>query len=214
MLPKDQIDNIKKQLISQIENSNLPNKEELKKSIILMNDEQLEQFLIQNKMMKADDSQSSQTSQSPPYPQQCIFCSIIDQQIPSYILDENKDAIAVLELNPISKAHSIVIPKKHLASGDKIPASSFSLAKKISTKIKTKFKPKEISIYSANLFGHEVINILPIYKDENPTSQRTQASEEQLTNLQNTLKTKPKAIRKSKPKKIKEAKMWLPRRIP
>lgn len=214
MLPKDQIDNIKKQLISQIENSNLPNKEELKKSITLMNDEQLEQFLIQNKMMKADDSQPSQTSQSPPSPPQCIFCSIIDQQIPSYILDENKYSIAVLELNPISKAHSIVIPKKHLASGDKIPASAFSLAKKIATKIKTKFKPKEVSIYSTNLFGHEIINILPIYKDENPNSQRAQATEEQLTELQNALKKKPKAIRKPKVTKIKETKMWIPRRIP
>ena len=46
MLPQEQIENIKSQLISQLENSESENKEQVKKSIQMMNSEQLEQFLI------------------------------------------------------------------------------------------------------------------------------------------------------------------------
>ena len=35
---------------------------------------------------------------------------IIEEKIPSYKIQENK-AVAVLEINPISEGHTIVIPK-------------------------------------------------------------------------------------------------------
>ena len=136
-------------------------------------------------------------------PQQCIFCSIISGQAQSYKLDENSDSIAILEINPISKAHSLIIPKKH---SDKISKKSHQLAEEISKKIKTKFKPKDVLISESNLFGHQIINHLPVYTNETMNSKKHKAK-------QLEKKIKPKAIKKSKPEKIKE-KLWLPKRIP
>ncbi len=48
----------------------------------------------------------------------------------SYKLDENKSSLAVLEINPLSKGHSIVIPKKHQAI-EKAPSLAFSSANKM-----------------------------------------------------------------------------------
>ncbi len=222
MLPKDQIENIKQQLISQLQASNLPNAEEIKKSILQMNPEQLEEFLIQNKLIKEDGTQSpgagGNSGQEGSPPNQCIFCSIVSGQMQSYKIDENKDSIAVLEINPISHGHSLVIPKEHISSSEKIPQTSFSLAKKIAKKIKTKFKPKDILISSSNLFGHEIINILPVYENETLGSERKQATKEELEKLQKLLekKTKPKTARKPRRKEIKEKnhKIKLPKRIP
>ena len=108
MLPEDQIKNIKQQLFSQLEQSNLPNKEEIKKSISAMNPEQLEQFLIQNKLIKTDNDSDQEGASSQEgaggNPSQCIFCSIVSEQIQSYKIDENKDSIAILEINPICLA--------------------------------------------------------------------------------------------------------------
>ncbi len=223
MIPKSQIPQIKKQLIRQIKATFPKDKQALAiKQLKSMSDEQFEQFLIQNKLIQISENQSSQNSppQDSPAPspaQQCIFCSIINQQIPSYKIDENKDSIAVLEINPISKAHVLIVPKEHIKSSEKLPPTAFTLAKKIAKKIKTKFKPKEVKIYSENLFGHEILNVLPIHENEAPDSQRTKAQEKELKQLQEKLKTKPrkKPVKKTSLKKdSKKQKIWLPKRIP
>ena len=92
---------------------------------------------------RGEEEGSSQTPK-------CIFCSILSESIPSYKIDENKDSIAILEINPVSKAHALIIPKEHISTSEKIPQTAFSLAKKIVKKIKTKFKPKDVSISSSN----------------------------------------------------------------
>jgi len=209
MLPKEQINQIKDQLIQQID-STFPEdkKESTKQQINSMDDEQLEEFLKQNKLINQEDSQSSQ--------QQCIFCSIVSEKVQSYKIDENKDSIAILEINPISKGHALIIPKEHISTSGKIPQSAFSLAKKISKKLKTKFKPKDVIISSSSLFGHEIINVLPIYKDETLNSEKHKAKQEDLEKLQKQLekKQKPKTVKKQKTEEITENNLWLPKRIP
>lgn len=202
MLSEEQAKNIKEQLLSQLENSNVPNKDQIKESIKAMNSEQLMSFLEQNKLIKSQDQD-----------QQCIFCSIIQGQITSYKIDEDKDAIAILEINPISKGHTLVIPKKHIEN-KKLPQSIISFAKKISTKLKT-LKPKKIDVIPSTLFGHEILNILPVYKNETLKSPKQKASEQDLLDLQKLLakKTKTKILKKPKLQKLPE-KIWLPRRIP
>jgi histidine triad (HIT) family protein len=208
MLPEEQIQQIKEQLIQQID-STFPEdkKEPAKQQIESMNSEQLEEFLKQNKLIKTSQEDSST--------HQCIFCSIISGDTQSYPIDENKDSIAVLEINPISKAHTIIIPKQHISSSEKLPQTVFSLAKKIAKKIKTKLKPKDIKISSSNFLGHEIINILPVYENETLDSKRYQEKPEELQKLQKLLekKQKIKTVKRPKTKKLKE-KLWLPRRIP
>ena len=59
---------------------------------------------------------------------------IVDKDIASTIIDENKFAIAVLDINPISKGHTMIIPKKPVSDAKMLPGQSFSLAKKNSKK--------------------------------------------------------------------------------
>jgi histidine triad (HIT) family protein len=43
----------------------------------------------------------------------CIFCKIVNKEIPAKIIAENKGAIAFLDIQPLSDGHTVVIPKKH-----------------------------------------------------------------------------------------------------
>ncbi|BBL45671.1 histidine triad (HIT) protein [Nanobdella aerobiophila] len=43
----------------------------------------------------------------------CIFCKIVNKEIPAYILYEDAYSIAFLDINPSNKGHSLFIPKKH-----------------------------------------------------------------------------------------------------
>jgi histidine triad (HIT) family protein len=216
MVSKEQIDQIKKQLIDQIEKTFPPTQKEIaKKQVLEMNEEQLISFLKKNKMIKEPvEEKQEDPVQKVPQEQKCIFCSIIEGKIPSYKIDENKDSIAVLEINPISKGHVLILPKKHLESSGKLPASSFSLAKKIAKKIKSKLKPKDVQIHSSNVFGHEILNVLPIYDHESMDSQRYQESKEELEKLKKKLEKKTAKKKAPKIKEIQKEKMLIPRRIP
>ncbi len=208
MLPKEQVKSIKEQLIKQIE-STFPDdkKEEAKKEIESMSDEQLETFLKQNGLMKQEN-------------QKCIFCSIILNEIPSYKITEDEKSVAVFEINPVSKGHAIVIPKTH---SSETPKESQELAQELAKKISEILKPKKTDIVESEMFGHKIINIIPVYNDENIHSQRQKADESDLKLLQDQF-SKTKVSERTEPveelKKLKEQKpitekdMILPRRIP
>ncbi|QBQ07989.1 histidine triad protein [Spiroplasma gladiatoris] len=45
----------------------------------------------------------------------CIFCKIIDQQIPSKKIYENEYVYSFLDISPNSDGHCLVVPKKHFS---------------------------------------------------------------------------------------------------
>jgi histidine triad (HIT) family protein len=46
----------------------------------------------------------------------CIFCKIIAKKIPSKIVYEDDIALAFEDINPQAPVHTLVIPKKHIAT--------------------------------------------------------------------------------------------------
>lgn len=55
----------------------------------------------------------------------CLFCKIIKGEIPAEIVYEDKETLALLDINPVNPGHVLVIPKQHFpdflsASGETI----------------------------------------------------------------------------------------------
>ena len=46
----------------------------------------------------------------------CIFCKIIDRQVPSKIVLEDDDSIAIRDVNPQAPTHILILPKDHIAN--------------------------------------------------------------------------------------------------
>ena len=46
----------------------------------------------------------------------CIFCKIINKELPADIVFENEHVLAFLDIAPINKGHTLVIPKSHHSS--------------------------------------------------------------------------------------------------
>ena len=44
----------------------------------------------------------------------CIFCKIINKEIPSEIIYEDEEIISFKDINPAAPVHVLVIPKKHI----------------------------------------------------------------------------------------------------
>lgn len=50
----------------------------------------------------------------------CIFCKIINNEIPSNIVLENKDFLAFHDINPKAPIHILAIPKIHVESFNEV----------------------------------------------------------------------------------------------
>jgi histidine triad (HIT) family protein len=185
---------IKRQLIIEIEKLPNDNKEEIKKYIETLDDEGLEEFLKKNKIKYTETGISQELAEGEEGKiEKCIFCQITKNEIPSYKIAENKKAIAVLEINPFSKGHVIIIPTEH-ATIEKMPKATLSLAQKIAKKLKKKLKPEDIKIETSSFQGHPMVNVIPLYKDI--PLKKSKATEEDLKKLQSKLETKTRAKRK------------------
>lgn len=71
--------------------------------------------------------------------EQCLFCKIVNKEIPCNLIEENTYAMAFLDISPASDGHTLVIPKKHaidfLHCDDQYLKEVMLLAKKVIDKI-------------------------------------------------------------------------------
>lgn len=51
----------------------------------------------------------------------CIFCKIIKGEIPSHKVYEDDEVLAFLDINPINKGHTLVVPKEHYENLVELP---------------------------------------------------------------------------------------------
>ena len=51
----------------------------------------------------------------------CIFCKIVKGKIPSTKIYEDEDVYAFLDIHPANKGHTLVIPKEHYETFNKMP---------------------------------------------------------------------------------------------
>ena len=72
----------------------------------------------------------------------CIFCASAEGEIPSFKVYEDELVLAYLDINPFSKGHTLVIPKKHSAglldTDDETLAVIIARVKKVAAHLKEK----------------------------------------------------------------------------
>lgn len=96
-----------------------------------------------------------------------IFTKIIERQIPAYIVAEDEKHIAFLDINPLAKGHTLVIPKQEvdyvydLSDADLTALNLF--AKKVAGAIKKSVNCIRIGIAVIGLeVPHTHIHLIPI----------------------------------------------------
>ncbi len=98
----------------------------------------------------------------------CLFCKIIQGEIPCYKVYEDKNVLAFLDINPSSKGHTLVIPKVHIKSFLDLPDSQvadiFLAVKKIAENIKSKLNADGLNVgLNVNKAGGQVVDHLHIH---------------------------------------------------
>jgi len=222
---EQQIQSLKEQIINQI-NSTFPEdkKAEAIQQIESMNKDQFIEFLKKNNLISNSETpeQMQNLSESQEI-QETPFRQIIQGKIPSYKINENNDCIAVLEINPISLGHTIIIPKSPVHDVSSMPATCPELAEDLSKMFKKELNPKNVIIKPSSILGEIIIDVVPVYENETIDSQRTKAKQEELEALAEVLEkssvekeNKEEIPEDEKQKIIKdsETNLILPKRIP
>ncbi len=84
----------------------------------------------------------------------CIFCKIINKEIPCFKVYEDDFVLAFLDINPVAPGHTLIIPKKHFenifADEEEYLKRIILVAQKISQKIKKEGIGEGVNLYQAN----------------------------------------------------------------
>jgi len=57
----------------------------------------------------------------------CLFCKIVDREIPGEIVFEDEQVLAFKDINPLAPVHVLIIPKQHISDLNEITANDESL---------------------------------------------------------------------------------------
>jgi len=102
---------------------------------------------------------------------ECIFCGIARGEQDALIIDEDKHAVAFLDLHPLRDGHTLVIPKTHAQHLQDVPlneiGSLFATVQRAATAVQTAFDApaSTIGIHNGSVAGQAVphlhVHIIP-----------------------------------------------------
>ena len=122
---------------------------------------------------------------------ECVFCKIINREIPANIVYENDMVLAFLDINPINRGHTLIVPKEHHRDVYDITEDCLKevvvVAKKISSAIKRGLRAEGVNILHASgetaqqSVFHFHLHLVPRWRDDGlNTWPRSEYKEEDL----------------------------------
>ena len=128
----------------------------------------------------------------------CIFCKIIKDEIPSFKIAEDNEFLAFLSIAPINPGHTLIIPKTHseylFDSGDEILSKILIFAKPVTNALEKVVKPKtgKVGVMVAGLeVPHTHIHLIPMDSEGDLTFEKAKpANMEELKQIAESVKNK------------------------
>jgi histidine triad (HIT) family protein len=121
----------------------------------------------------------------------CIFCKVLRGEIPSERVYEDERAIGVMDINPWTRGHAVVFPRKHATDlfeiGDEELGHVAVAAKRVATAVRDRLDCDGVNLLQSNgraawqTIFHLHVHVIPRYDDdplELPTRPRPAEPEE------------------------------------
>lgn len=90
----------------------------------------------------------------------CVFCKIINKEIPAKILSDTAHSVSFLDAFPLARGHALVVPKNHREKIQDLPpdenADLFSLVRRTASKIDRLTGATLIAIHNGKGAGQEI----------------------------------------------------------
>ncbi|MCX6815760.1 MAG: HIT family protein [Candidatus Aenigmarchaeota archaeon] len=134
----------------------------------------------------------------------CLFCKIARNEVPSFKVYEDEKVVAILDINPASSGHTLIMPKKHYLNLHDIPENTLSdcmtVVKKMTDRTRNKLNAVGVNIMQNNgrqagqVIDHIHFHVIPRYENDGIMMRfpRVQLSNEEMKKIQDKLKEEEK----------------------
>ncbi|HEY1508873.1 MAG TPA: HIT family protein [Solirubrobacteraceae bacterium] len=106
----------------------------------------------------------------------CIFCKIIAGELPGQIVDSDDDTIAFMDINPATRGHALVIPRRHatdlLEIDERDLQATIVAAQRLARRVKERLGAEGVNLLNScgavawQTVFHFHIHVIPRYSDD------------------------------------------------
>jgi histidine triad (HIT) family protein len=106
----------------------------------------------------------------------CIFCKIIAGELPGEIVDEDDATVAFMDINPATRGHALVVPRRHaedlleIDPGDL--AATVVAAQRLAARIHERLHPDGVNLLNScgraawQTVFHFHVHVIPRYEGD------------------------------------------------
>jgi histidine triad (HIT) family protein len=109
-------------------------------------------------------------------PDDCLFCGIVAGAIPAQTVDDDERTIAFMDINPATRGHALVVPKRHSTDlmdvDDEDLAASIAAARRLARRMDEVLEPDGFNVLNAcrpvgwQTVFHFHLHVIPRYEDD------------------------------------------------
>jgi histidine triad (HIT) family protein len=106
----------------------------------------------------------------------CLFCGIVAGDVPAQIVDSDEHTVAFMDINPATRGHALVVPRKHSTDLMDVPDEdlerTMSAARRLARRMEETLKPDGFNILNAcrpaawQSILHYHLHVIPRYEDD------------------------------------------------
>jgi histidine triad (HIT) family protein len=115
----------------------------------------------------------------------CTFCRIAAGQLDAVVVYEDADVIAFLDIEPIRRAHTQIIPRRHIESFEQLPpllaAHITTLGQRLARRMKAVYGVERVAfLFTGSDIPHAHAHVVPMHAKTDITSARYVVSQPEL----------------------------------
>lgn len=106
----------------------------------------------------------------------CVFCSVVHGLSPAYLVHEDEDTVAFLDVNPATEGHTLVVPRQHAEDVWSIDSDGFVAVARathaVAAHIRERLRPDGVTLFQANRRAgwqdvfHLHVHVVPRYEGD------------------------------------------------
>ena len=106
----------------------------------------------------------------------CIFCKIVAGGLPATIIDEDERTVAFMDINPATRGHALVVPRRHardlLEVDPEDLMATFSAAQRLAKKAVERLSADGVNLINScgrvawQTVFHFHVHVIPRYADD------------------------------------------------
>jgi histidine triad (HIT) family protein len=106
----------------------------------------------------------------------CLFCGIVAGDVPAQIVDSDENTVAFMDINPATRGHALVVPRRHSTDLMDVPEEdlerTMAAARRLARRMEEALEPDGFNVLNAcrpaawQTIFHYHLHVIPRYEDD------------------------------------------------